>query len=33
MHSNIIERILNKVPYTTSQRSAHTVNRVGLSYA
>ena len=49
MHNYLIERILNKVQYTTSttqhlvprlhcildacQRSAHTVNRVGLSYA
>ena len=33
MHNNIIERIWNKVPHTTSQRSAHMASHVGLSYA
>lgn len=33
MHSDMIERIWNKVPFSTFGQSAHTVNRVGLSYA
>lgn len=30
---NIIERIWNKVLYTTSQRRAHTASRVWMNYA
>jgi len=33
MHNYTIERIWNKVPHTTSQRSAHTVNRAWMNYA
>ena len=33
MDNNIIERIWNKVPYTTSQRRAHTARLVWMNYA